>query len=374
MKRSEQSHPSVTRIDYDIILRAMSFSALARPAYFLLRPAVMFMLAFFLSTVSYAEPVGTKCTAANARPMSVAEASRGGKKNEGACVRITGIADFWTLYGSLDDIYRNTDAWRDHHPRKQIGARIGIGVLPANADGSEEGWQWSSEAPHRITLIGRMHECGRDPATGKPYDELVMELNWCHHNSGSVLEPEAVLASDPLKLTRMTGKTAWRKFGDIVPVEKGAPVEIGALEYVRRMFVAAQAGDRRAILDLNDFSRFGLSPDGMNVSGDFEEEPWLSEPQDVLDLWFGSSDLVISQVARGAKPLLVRVFEVRWKGEDDRGPWACWAQVSLDERRWPISSVDTGNIAGRPYACVEMGGDFSYAFSRRGWSFEEPAD
>lgn len=319
------------------------------------------------------------CTAATARPISIADAARGGRRQEWTCVRITGIVDFWTLYGSLGDIYRSTKTWENHDLGLKRRSRIGLGVFPAADDGTEFGWPWSARAPRRITVFGRLHECGRDPETGKPYDGFFMELNWCHHNRGTILVPDMILADEPVDLMRMTGSRAWRQYGDIVPIEKGSPLEANALEYVNRMFLAAHKGDRRAMLDLNDLEGVKLSSNGLELSEDLEEKPWLSKAQDILDLWFGSSDLVISRVARSAAPpSAVRIFESRWKGENHEGPWACWASESLAEKDWPISSVDTGNVAGRRYACVELTtelyepDEILTGASRRGWKLEEP--
>ncbi|ATE64491.1 hypothetical protein COO09_13760 [Rhizorhabdus dicambivorans] len=192
--------------------------------------------------------------------------------------------------------------------------------------------------------------------------------------------PQKIVADDPIDLTRMTGRRAWRRYGDIMPSRKGSPLEANALEYTYRMFLAAHKGDRRAMLDLNDFEGVKLSPSGLELSEDLEEKPWLSKAQDLLDLWFGNSDLVISQVARSAFPPAVRIFESRWKGENDEGPWACWTSAPMAENDWPISSVDTGNIAGRPYACVELTtklyepDEILTGASRRGWKLKEAAD
>lgn len=346
---------------------------------------VILLLPMFLCLMpatAYAEKqhLDAPCTAANARPTSIAEASRGGKRREGRCVRITGIVDFWTVYGGVGDIYRATKVWGNHDPQARRAARIGIGVFPAAIDGAEKGWPWTAAAPHRITLIGRLHECGRDPETGEPYVGFFMELNWCHHNGGTIIEPAAILADDPVGLIRMTGRRAWRQYGDIVPAKKGGSLEANALEYIYRMFLAAHRGDRRAMLDLNDFQGVKLSPNGKELSENLEEKPWLSEAQDVLDLWFGDSDLVISRVARSAVPPAVRIFQSRWKGGYKEGPWACWTLASLAESDWPISSVDTGNIAGRPYACVELTTELYQpdeiltAASRRGWKLKEAAN
>ncbi|WP_141396756.1 hypothetical protein [Rhizorhabdus dicambivorans] len=150
-----------------------------RPSLCLIMLLVISCLMPVASHAKHSDKKG-ECTAANARPISIAEASRGGSRQEWACVRITGIVAFWTMYGSVSDIYQSTETWQNHNPRARRRARMGLGVFPAADDGTEFGWPWSAGAPHRITLLGRLHECGRDPETGKPYEGFFMELNWCH--------------------------------------------------------------------------------------------------------------------------------------------------------------------------------------------------
>jgi len=378
MKNRRFLLPLVARMDLSLSALVPARQGRGRTGFCIKITAALLVILCSMPAISYAKRLTTdeECTAAHARPMSVAEASRGGKAREGLCIRVTGIANFWTLYGSVADIYRTTRTWQNRARSHLKVAPIGIGVFPDDEDGTERGWPWTADAPHRITLVGRLHECGRDPETGKPFDGYAMELNWCHHNGGTLVDPGAVLADDPVELARMTGKRAWRQFGDIVLAKRGSALEVNAVEYVRRMFLAAHKGDRRAILDLNDFSNIELSADGTKISENGEHR--LIEAQDILDLWFGNSNLVISQVAKSAvPPAVVRIFEQRWKGKD-QGPWACWAAAPLAESDWPISSVDTGNVAGRPYACVELvtklyePDQILVGMSRRGWSFREP--
>lgn len=289
------------------------------------------------------------CTAANARPISIADASRGGKEREGKCARITGIVDFWTVYGSVGDIYRATKIWGEHNPGARRAARIGIGLFPVDDDGNQKWYGWTAAAPRRITLVGRLHECGRDPETGEPYGDFVMELNWCHHNGGTVINPVAILADDSVDFTRMTGRRAWQQFGDIKPAESGSAFAVNARAYLEALFDAARRGDRRELLDLGGYSQFELAPDGVNVKGDGGQEA-----QEKLDFWLGDSTAVISQTRRNSAAPVVRIFEPRWKVEAGADGWACWAPGPLAERDWPISSIDTNNVVGRPYACVEL--------------------
>lgn len=304
-------------------------------------------------------PPEKACNAKNARAITVAEASLRIKQLEQACVRISGITDGWSLYGSLGGIYRSTYGWKDRRREQFYAGRIGLRAFPEVDDDEQEPdsgtWKWSQATPYQVTLIGRLHYCGLDWSHIDPdgtISEMRMATGWCHYNGGGVLRPEAILAEEPATLVRMTGSRARRQFGDIVPVNKPDGFADNALRYVQHMLLAAHEGDRRVLLASHGLARVKLAPDG-TISKDNEESA-ASHAQDLLDVWFGNSDTVISQTARYDKQPVVRLYEPRWPGTDVIDFWACWAAEPLSDRDGPISSLDTGNIAGRPYACLEI--------------------
>lgn len=349
--------------------------------------AVLILLFCSLPTASHAESQGSdkECNANNARPITVAEASLRIGKLEQACVQINGISDGRALYGSLGDIYRDTEAWEDHRPKQSKLGRIGLRPFPDPDD--EDGhrpesgtWNWGRTAPHRVTLIGRLHDCGLDWSRGDPASsdfEIRMGTGWCHNHGGAVLRPVAIVAEEPAVLVRMTGRRAWRQFGDIAPVRQDSALTANAVDYVHRLFLAAHKGDRRTLLDLYGYSKIKLRPDG-RLSQD-NNEYLASKAEDLLDLWFNNPGTVMSQTAQSAAPPSIRLYEPRWKEAGFVDFWACWATTPLSDREGPISSIDTDNIAGRPYGCVElfMGSDrsvSSVALSASGWAFKARSD
>ena len=316
-----------------------------------------FLLLCSMSVSVRAEGQGfDECGAHNARPITVAAAASHIRNLEQACVRISGISDGRALYGSLGDIYRDTDVWKDHEPRKSKRGRIGLRVFPEPDDDDgrrpESGTlTWSRTAPHLVTLIGRLHYCGLDWSISED-DEIRMGTGWCHYNGGAVLRPVAIIAEQPTVLIRMTGKRAWRQFGDIAPVKQSSDFTANALDYVHRLFLAAHKGDKRTLLELHGYLSVKLKPDG-NLSEDNDEHV-ASDARDLLDLWLGDSGTMMSRAARSAAPPPVQLYEPRWKAAGVADFWACWAVATLSDKDGPISSLDTSNEVGRPYACIEL--------------------
>lgn len=348
-----------------------------------------------LPTVSYAEGERSveECNADNARQISVGKASRRIEKLEGACVKITGISDGWALYGSIGDIYRDTDAWERHSHSKQQAGRIGLRQFPdvdEDYDNRPEAgtWNWSRVAPRRVTFVGLLHNCGLDWSSGDPDSpdfEIRMGTGWCHYNGGAVLRPVAIVAESPAKFIRMTGRRARRQSGDIVPFHGGARFAADILALLERLFDATRRGDRRAVMNIYDYSEVKLASNGVDISEDelvrydVDDDPAFSAKY-TLDLLFGNPDTPLSQAIRN-RALAIRLFSPRWTMEGGPDAWACWAAVPAAEKDWPISSIDAFNGVGRPYACISVIKDSSRAegisvygtVPHRPWARVEPA-
>lgn len=293
-----------------------------------------------------------KCTAGQARPLSIAEASRDRRALEQSCVELTGFLDGSALYATLGDIYRDTEVWRDHDPNLRMVARIGLRPFPAGMKPAP-----STRGLRRLTVIGRLHDCRRDWGLRASDDgEIVISMGggWCHYNSGAVLTPTAIVAQDSVAVTRKTGRREWREFGDIAPSAADSALATEALAFLDRLIDAARRKDRRAVLDAHGYALIALAPDGENVAADELDSVVGSDANRVLELWFGNTGAILPQVhSSGARPH-VRVFAPRWKTDDWPTLWGCWGAETLVEDSWPISSLDTGNVAGRPYACVKL--------------------
>ncbi|MCZ4342667.1 hypothetical protein O4H52_13690 [Sphingomonadaceae bacterium G21617-S1] len=357
--------------------------------------AILLIAGASLPAASHAkgERFDKECSAVNARLITVAEASLNRKKLEQACVRISGISDGWTLYGSFGDIYRNTDAWEEHRHKRWMAGRIGLRPFPeADDDGDTlpEGgtWSWSRKVPRRVTLIGRLHDCSLDWSRGDPNSddfEIRMGTGWCHYNSGAVLRPVAIVAESPVKFIRMTGTRARGKYGDVVPLRNDATLTATIMAFLNRLFDAVRRGDRRAVLDLYDYSEIALAPNGIEISEDELAEEADIDPavsaQHTLKLLFGSPDTPLSRAVRDGAPA-VRLFAPRWKTEHEPDAWACWTAARSAEKDWPISSIDAFNVAGRPYACISVVKDSSITggisvddtVPYRPWTTVEPTD
>jgi hypothetical protein len=206
--------------------------------------------------------------------------------------------------------------------------------------------------------------------------EIRMGTGWCHYNGGAVLRPVAITADEPAELIRMTGSRARKQFGDIVPVKKASALRDEAVLFTKWLLAAARRGDKRALLDLHGYADAKLTLGG-KLSDDNNEDI-ASAAQAVLDRWFGNSATVMSQTARSAKEPTVFVYEPRWEGTDIIDFWTCWAPERLSDAERPISSLDTDNIVGRPYACIELFTSFDSAGLSIGsgdskWTFKEPS-
>jgi len=313
--------------------------------------------------------------------MTVVQAALDIKQLEQACVQISGITDGWNLYGSIGDIYRTTDGWKERRPKQSQAGRIGLRSFP-EADEDDERpesgtWKWSKSVPHRVTLVGRLHNCALDWSRGDPNSEnyeIRMGTGWCHYNGGAVLRPVAITAEEPAELIRMTGSRARKQFGDIVPANKASALRDDAVLFTGWLLSAARRGDQRTLLDLYDYADAKLTLGG-KLSDDNDEDI-ASGAQAVLDRWFGNSGTVMSQTARSTKEPTLFIYEPRWKGTDITDFWTCWVPERPSEAELPISSLDTDNIVGRPYACVELFTSFRRAGltigSRdRKWVFKE---
>ena len=333
-----------------------------RPEFF--RKGLSFVVAFLLllfcalPVTAHARP-DRPCTVENARRITVAEVSIHLKKLERACVQISGITDGWNLYGSIGDIYRTTDGWKERRPKQSKAGRIGLRSFPEMGEEDEKPesgtWKWSSALPHRVTVIGWLHNCALDWSRGDSNGEDVeisMGTGWCHYNGGAVLRPVAITAEEPAELVRMTGSRARKQFGDIVPAAKASALRDEAVLFTKWLIAAARRGDQRALLDLHGYTDAKLTLGG-KLSDDNDEDI-ASGAQNVLDRWFGHSGTVMSQTARSAKEPILFVYEPRWEGTDIIDFWVCWAPERLSDAERPISSLDTDNIVGRPYACVEL--------------------
>jgi hypothetical protein len=344
-------------------------------------------------TAAHAKGEGSdkECSAGKARQITVAEASLNRKKLEQACVQISGISDGWTLYGSFGDIYRNTDAWEEHRHKQWMAGRIGLRPFPEADDDEdklpEDGtWSWDRKVPRRVTLIGRLHDCSLDWSRGDPSSddfELRMGTGWCHYNGGAVLRPVAIVSESPVRFIRMTGTRARRQYGDIAPLQNDTTLTANITAFLNRLFDAVRRGDRRAVLDLYDYSEIALAPNGRDIAEDELAVEADVDPavfaQHTLKLLFGHPDTPLSRAIRDGVPA-VRFFTPRWRMEYEPDAWACWTAMGSTERDWPISSIDAFNVAGRPYACISLVEDRSkpegvradYTVPNRPWAREEP--
>ena len=106
------------------------------------------------------------------------------------------------------------------------------------------------------------------------------------------------------------------------------------------------------VLNYHSEEAIKLAPDGTVPEGEVDDADGKAA-QSVLDFWFGNSDMVVSKTRQSTQPINVRIFVPRWK-DQARDVWACWGVTSIAETQWPISSLDTGNVSGRPYACISL--------------------
>jgi hypothetical protein len=197
-----------------------------------------------------------------------------------------------------------------------------------------------------------MHDCGRDWGNHETNGEIIVSMGagWCHYNSGGVLTPIAILAQDEIQVTRLAGKRAWRKFGDIAPLAKESPLAVETRQFLEQVFDAARQGDRRTLLDLHGYSLIGLDADVLHVSQEADSVA-ASDARRIIDLWFGNPYSHLSLVRLNAEPPAVQLFEPRWKSDGWPEVWACWGIAPMAEDN---SSIDALNVYGRPYACMAM--------------------
>jgi len=326
--------------------------SLSRHVRLSLVPIMMFFWA--VPTVSHGKghQSDEKCTANKAQTLTIAEASQNRRSLEQVCVKLSGIIDGSTLYHDLDDVYRDTKVWRDHDPKLRMVSRIGLRPFPESVEVAS-----STSGVHRVTLIGRLHDCSRDWGTRETDDgEFVISMGsgWCHYNSGAVLTPISIVTQELIMVTRKSGRQEWRRFGDITPSKKDSVLAAEALTFLDLLIDAVHRTDRRVVLDLHGYSLIDIEPDGSNLAVSESESVAGSDAQSVLDLWFGNSGTILSQVHLKTERPNVRFFEPRWNTDDWPEIWACWGTGSFPEDRWPISSMDAVNVVGRPYACVKL--------------------
>ena len=161
---------------------------------------------------------------------------------------------------------------------------------------------------------------------------------YCHWFDGPIVDVASWSIDSGVRYERLIGEAARRRFGDLVSATPVTPNLKALLAFGHDFLRAVRNRDRAALAALH-----GFSPDTRNT-----------DDRRVLSFILDDPDSPFRQLRAGigTTPAIFVRRDVERRPDEGVGGVLCFCRTENCRSRWPISILDTGNSADKPYVCT----------------------
>ncbi len=289
------------------------------------------------------------CTAATARPATIAALTATAHASIGRCVAVEGIAVGRLLVADGSARYRPE---RVENDPSSNGAILGL-----------EGEQ-SFAQPVHVRAIGRVRDCDAVPSaapSAAPPATPAAPGGYCQYFKGLVLEPISITPGESAHFTRLTRAEAAPGLGNLLPLAD-SDVRRQMMGAARSFLTALRSGDGATLTAMHGGAPASATPGAAPAEGGHRDP---ADIQAMLRLTLADAQSPFASLRRSGT-LLIEVFgwrdpqwaDAAWQQERARQPAAdaiaCFSARPDAADLWPIDSKDADNRPGRPYACTRI--------------------
>lgn len=287
------------------------------------------------------------CSPALAKKVTISEVGNNLANYMGRCVTVEGAANGTALYAGVTGFYKTSLGYtsdlndRDEDKVEREG-RIGL----YSRDGIIRAVPVGILGPAHMQVTGRVGSCERmyseaeasvEEDQKKGIDSIVFLSGYCHYHGGAFVEVTFATLDLTRRYERLLGEENRVKYGrlDIMPANWPKRAEFAVAMNAFRAAVAAK--NKEALLKLHGSdSVTGYQSEAVE-SLLREDSPFAqaaSNPN--LPVEFFVQDDV-------SKPEKASTFAI-----------VCFCRTADCRDKWPISTEDSYNVWGRPYACTQV--------------------